>query len=188
MKVLLKEDKHNMMENLLRKRKEKEFEKIIIKYTSYVATIVYNINSNLSAQDIEDITSNVFIAVWQKSIDYKKSNFKSYLAGMTRNITLNYLRCMKVTLNIDDEIILSNSNIDEDFERKELSNIVTKIVNSLSEPDKTIFIRYYWFNHDTRKISNDLHLNRNTIMSKLSRSREKLKKEILERGYSYEKI
>ncbi|MGN1411091.1 MAG: RNA polymerase sigma factor [Oscillospiraceae bacterium] len=178
-----------MFGHFFKKHKEKEFEKIIIKYTPYVSTIVYNIGGrNLSSQDIEDITSNVFIAVWQKNVNLKVSNFKSYLAGMTRNITLNYLRTIKNVYNLDDEVIISTNNLVEDFEKKELSKIIDELVNDMKEPDRSIFIKYYWFGNDTKKIAEDLQLNRSTVMSKLSRNREKLKKELIERGYNYEKI
>lgn len=179
-----------MFKSFIILNKEKEFSKFIDKYTPYVSTIVYNISrENLTHEDIEEVVANVFIAVWQQNVNLKKDNIKSYLAGITRNTTLNYLRKVKNFSPLDDnEHITSSSDIVEDIEKKELSKLISQLVGELPEPDKSIFLKYYWFCLDTKKIAEDLNLNRSTVMSKLSRTREKLKKKLMERGYDYEKV
>ena len=58
-----------------------------------------------------------------------------------------------------------------------------EVVNSIDEPDKEILIRYYFYYQKTRKISEVMKLNVETVKTKLKRTREKIKKALIERGF-----
>lgn len=178
-----------MWKTFLKRKREAEFSKFVEEYTPYISTVVYNVcRQSLTREDIEEVVASVFIAVWQQNVDTKKSNIKGYLAGIARNTTLNRLRKVKSLSPMDDDYIASNSDVAESLERKELSLLLNRLVEALPEPDRTILIRYYWFYNDTGQIAKDLHLNRSTVLSKLSRARAKLKKVLTERGYGYEEV
>lgn len=65
----------------------------------------------------------------------------------------------------------------------ELKAVCREAVDSLGQPDSEIFMRRYFLYQKTGDIAQALGLNTNTVRSKLSRGREKLKEHLEERGY-----
>ena len=63
-------------------------------YAKYIYSIVYGILG--SRENAEDVTSEFFIKLWEKSEQYKLGNgHKGYLATMARNMAIDYLRKYK---------------------------------------------------------------------------------------------
>lgn len=63
-------------------------------YAKYIYSIVYGILG--SRENAEDVTSEFFIKLWEKSEQYKPGNgHKGYLATMARNMAIDYLRKYK---------------------------------------------------------------------------------------------
>lgn len=61
------------------------------------------------------------------------------------------------------------------------------LIQELGEPDREIFMRYYYYEEKISKISKNMGINISTIKTKLARGRKRLK-EVLElrRGYGNE--
>jgi len=59
-------------------------------------------------------------------------------------------------------------------------------VDSFGEPDREIFILFYYFGEMVKAISNRLHMNTATTKPKLHRLRSRLKVILQERGYDCE--
>ena len=60
-------------------------------YTPYLSTVLYNMVGNrLSKEDIEEIISDVFVALWKNAerIDLQKGTIRSYIAAVARNFAL----------------------------------------------------------------------------------------------------
>ena len=86
------------------KNNELDLERIINEYSSYIAIIINNMAStNLSNEDKEEIISEVFFILWKNKhkLDINKS-LSSYIAGITRNLVKEYLRKIKINLDISD--------------------------------------------------------------------------------------
>ena len=68
---------------------ELEVENLINDYYNYIYLVVKNMASiAITAEDIEEILSDTFLAVWKnhKKLD-KLTNIKAYLIGTAKNIT-----------------------------------------------------------------------------------------------------
>ena len=83
-----KEIKHYIKNN------ELDLEKIINEYSSYTATIIYNMSRNsLKDEDKEEIVSEVFFILWKNKDKLNINKYlSSYIAGITRNVVKEYLR------------------------------------------------------------------------------------------------
>ena len=68
----------------------------------------------------------------------------------------------------------------------ELREIAHEAVDSLGEPDREIFQRYYFLYQKTADISKMLGLKDATVRAKLARGRKHLKDYLTERGFSCE--
>ena len=79
-------------------------EKVINEYSGYIYIIVKNLaKETISKEDIEEIISDVFIAVWNNREKLDKTKpIKSYLAGITKNLIKLKYRKIQFDFNIDD--------------------------------------------------------------------------------------
>lgn len=149
----------------------------IRKYGAYVSTIVANIiEENMSLADVEEVTADVFIALWEQADKIKLSSVKSYLGGIARNKAKNKLREKGYTLPLNDDLILIEEISPEDiYARKETTAIVRKTVDGMKEPEREILLRFYYFYQTIDEISAQMQMNPSTVKTKLRRSRLILK-------------
>lgn len=174
----------------LKKKDLNALDTLIKEYSAYVLTIARNILNSMSAEDIEEVASDVFFRIWEnaESLDEKR-DLSPYLAACTRNCALNKLRESRDEIHSDllmSEISIS-SNIEKDFELTEQVEIITDCLDTLSEQDKEIFIRFYYYGEKLTDICKLMDLSISSGKSKLFRTRKKIREYLTERGYCNEK-
>lgn len=101
--------------------------------------------------------------------------FKSWLIKILINeCNKIYLKYKNNYIEISDEQNLCNKDISN-------SNIeFLDLVNKLNSDEKEIFILHYKEGYSTKEISKILNINQNTIRSKISRGKEKIKNSLKE--------
>jgi RNA polymerase sigma-70 factor (ECF subfamily) len=172
----------------IKNKNVKCYEALIDKYIRYVTVVVSSVGKDtLTAEDIEEISSDVFIKIWTDGhkIDLKSDTFKPYLAKVARNMTINKLRKLNKgkVLPIDEDIILIDHGTPADnIITLENAEIISTSIKEMEEPDREIFIRRYFFLEKVIDIAGKLGINENTVATKLSRCRKALKKSLIERG------
>ena len=77
-----------------------------------------------------------------------------------------------------------SSEIDAYLRRKEIVEIFNDFLQGLSERDRDIFIRRYWYMDSIKKIANRHRCGESKIKSVLARSRKKLYALLKEAGYA----
>lgn len=163
------------------KNNELDLERIINEYSSYIAIIINNMAStNLSNEDKEEIISEVFFILWKNKhkLDINKS-LSSYIAGITRNLIKEYLRKIKVDVDISDyENSLYSYDKIEFFntEIQEIRNIEKKLEN-MKEIDKTIFLDFYYSSKSIKDIAKEQKISEFSVKQRLYRIRNKIRKE-----------
>ena len=163
------------------KNNELDLEKIINEYSSYIATIINNMASALSNEDKEEIISEVFFILWKNKhkLDINK-NLSSYIAGITRNLVKEYLRKIKIDVDISDyeNSLYSYDKINFlDTEIQEIRNIEKKLEN-MKEIDKTIFLDFYYSSKSIKDIAKEQKMSEFSVKQRLYRIRNKIKKEV----------
>lgn len=161
------------------------------RYGSYVAAIVCNLSHEaLRVEDVEEIAADVFLAVWNSGAKLRENcTLRPYLAQIARNTTLSRLRQNKPALIPLEEDVLMLSGTggpDELTVKREKAEIINEVVGQFSEPDREIFIRFYFFGQPVRAIARKLAVNPSTVKTKLHRCRKKIKLMLEGRGYGCE--
>lgn len=178
--------KSNLIKNYIQDN-ELNIEKVMITYTPYIYTIIKNKNSSLSNEDIEEIISDVFLAVWknQSKLDRNKE-LSTYLVGVTKNLYNKKIRNKKCVIDIENykNNLFDMENIEVKIENKEKENLILILINNMKQEDKDIFILYYYNSRAIKDIANILNITENKVKSRLFRIRKKIKKELEKRGYS----
>lgn len=161
---------------------------IIEKYNQYVVSIISSILYGFTGQiDMQAVTNDVFFSLWKNadSIDTSRNtSLKSYIAAMARNAAINEKKKkLHYELPLEDHII---GNYSEKYDQIELRDLIMRSLKELKKNEQYILLKYYFQCKTVPEISNELGIPQSTIKSNLRRSRVKLKKILIERGYFYE--
>lgn len=171
---------HNYIEN-----NELDMEKVLKQYTPYVYKIICNKNQFLSIEDIEEIASDVFLAIWknQQILDLNRS-MSAYLSGITKNLYNKKMRNLQNNLHIDDfeNSLFSEENLDIVLESSEKENAILMFINNIKQEDKDIFTLYYYNSKSIKEISHILNISQGKVKSRLFRIRNKIKYFLIQRG------
>lgn len=161
---------------------------IINIYSTYVRTIAANITiPPLQQEDVEEVASDAFLAIWNHAEEIEEGKLKAYLAVVTRNLAKNKLRYLHLSVPLEEEyMILTVPDLEEELLKKDIRRLTRQAVENLPEPDRSIFMRYYFLYQKTEDIAATLELSPAAVRQRLSRGREKLKKHLEERGYCCE--
>ena len=149
----------------------------IRQYTPYVGAVVYRvIGSSMSPADVEEVTADVFVALWSHAGDIRAQQVKGWLGTVARNTAKNKLREMGQELPLDDDVLLIDAATPEaESEKREQLLTVRRAVLAMEEPDREIFLRHYYYYQTVERIAEEMALNSSTVKSRLHRGREKLR-------------
>ena len=149
----------------------------IHQYGAYVSTIIYNIiGQRMSNADVEEASSDVFLALWNNAGKLHPKAVRSWLATVARNTARSRLRRAQDTLPLDEMALITDDRAPEAaLERQDTTACVRMALLSLSPVDREVFLRFYFYCQKTAAIAADMALNESTVRTKLNRGRAKLR-------------
>ncbi len=138
--------------------------------------------------DIEDCFSEISLKIVDKlhSFDPEKGSLKAYLTVLSRNTALNLLRRSK---NSGSDTALSDSTPDlspspeESLLRRELYEAVRRSISLLSERDRSLFYRKYYYMQSTAQIARETGLSERAVEGRLYRLKKRLRSKLGGEGY-----
>lgn len=155
------------------------FNILVNKYELNVLRFVYNTLRDREAS--EDITQEVFIAVYNKLYTFNKNyKFSNWLFQIARNRCIDYIRKYKrvYEANVEDmvEIVSNEISPQESAEYKEVKELVKKFINTLNDIDKQIIILRYSNEHLTfSDIGDILNMTESSVKRRYYKARDKFK-------------
>lgn len=171
----------------LQNKNQKALEKLIDKYSAYAGTIIRNISRNiLTEEDVEEITADVFISIWNNTDKLISGKLQPYIASIARNKAKSRLRQYHETVSLEDTIPISKDSLEEKIDNNILKEVLAELLESLSEKDYEIMVRYYYYYQTISEIADVLDMSDSAIKVRLHRGRKKLQQLFIERGYSYD--
>lgn len=171
---------------MLKSGKVKGLEALIEKYAAYVSTVIRRIVlPALSESDIEELSADVFTAVWRNPNSVTADNIKSYLAAAARNKALSRLRTLKEWQPPDDEF-LSVADVESEADKRLLSEALASALEELENSDREILVETYYYCRPLKETAAKLEITENAAKTRLFRARSRLKKILTERGIVYE--
>lgn len=149
----------------------------IRRYTAYVSAIVWRtLGQSMTAQDAEEVISDVFLTLWRRCDRVQPDKLRPWLAAVAHNAALSKLRRIQNTIPLEeDQIELAGSGPEAMVEDAERSRLVTQAVDSLGEPDRTIFLRHYYYRQSTSIIADGLDMKPDAVRQRLKRGRDRLR-------------
>lgn len=172
----------------LKQHQPEALKELMQEYSPYVGTIVRNIIGRyLSESDVEELTADVFVAVWSHTEQLKPGKLQSYLAAIARNRAKNRIRSYHETIDLEDLAELcAPENVEETIDKKLLAEILQDVLDTLSAKDREILVRYYYCYEGVKQVAYAMDMTESAVKMRMSRARKKLQQELVERGYAYE--
>lgn len=100
-----------------------DIDRMLDDFYNYVYIIVKNgVNVHITDEDIEEIISDVFVAIWKNSKSLlKTTKIKPYLIGIAKNVIKNKYRNTELNFSISDyeENLVDICNIEKIAEENE---------------------------------------------------------------------
>lgn len=133
-------------------------------------------------EDIEECVSDAFIAGWHRIEEYDsgRGTLKTWLLILAKYKALDYRR--KRTIRPDMQVLEEDSpdraNTEHAVLMKEEQEELIRLIDSLDEPDRTIFYKRYFYYESLDTIAESLGLTRKAVESRLGRTRKRLKQRL----------
>jgi RNA polymerase sigma-70 factor (ECF subfamily) len=173
----------------LRRGRESALEWLIDRYAGYVNTIVYNIiGSYFPPPDVEEVSSDVFLALWNNADKAQPATLKAYIGAIARNKAKKKLRDIGRDLPLDDDTLqMADGGTPESaFFKRERTEAVNRAIQAMEQSDREIFLRHYYYGQPVKTVAEEMRMNESTVKTRLKRGRGKLKIVLSEGGYLYE--
>lgn len=161
------------------------------KYGVYCFAIANNILHN--KEDSEECVNDTWLNAWNAIPPQKPRKLQIFLARITRNLSFNRFNARtaekrgggEIILVLDElaECIASESDVESAYVAKELGQSIKLFIRALPERDGNVFVRRYFFTESTAVIAKRYGLTENNVMVILSRTRKKLKTQLMNEGY-----
>lgn len=164
----------------LKKGSQQALAWLMDRYAPYVATVIWHaVGGDISASDIEETASDVFLILWNSAEEVRPGALKAWLAGVARNQARRKIRGLGRELPFDDDRVLVDPQTPETaLLEKERDRLVRETVFSLPQPDREIFLRHYYYGQTVSSVAQAMALPEGTVKTKLARGREKLRRRL----------
>lgn len=170
-------------------RSEHAIDELSKKYGAVSMHTACNIVGN--REDAEECVNDAYLGVWNAVPPKRPNPLLAFLLRVVRNISINrytynnrqkrsdpYAECV-------DELsycLTSGETVEAHMDAKELTRQIEAFLDSLSQTNRMLFVRRYWYVDSYASLSAATGLRENTIRTRLTRMRTDLKKYLQERG------
>jgi RNA polymerase sigma-70 factor (ECF subfamily) len=140
----------------------------------------------MSREDVEEVTSDVFVTLWQNSEKPDDAKLKAWLGAVSRNAAKNKLREANKRLPLEEEYFDTgdSKDIEHRLTDKEEAKIIRYAIQTMTPPDDKIFLLHYYSLQTVSQISASLGLSVSAVKMRLARGREKLRATLEKGGIS----
>lgn len=108
----------------------------------------------------EDITSAVFLKIYQKLDDYdeSKASISTWIYTITNNAVIDYFRTRKVTEEIPEEIV-NEDNVEAEIINEDMFNLLAQALKELPEKQRDLIILRYYDGMTLKDISSKMGIS-----------------------------
>lgn len=129
----------------------------------------------------EDIVQNIFLKFYENMDLIKNKNSISYwLFKTARNDIYSFFRSKKVksdqfnVLDVDEVNKASSENLEIEYEKRELKNIVLNELDNLPDEQKEIYLLKEYGGLSYKEVAGIMEIDENLVKSRLYKTRQKL--------------
>lgn len=172
-------------------RDEQAIRESMAAYGAYCQTVAAGILSDPA--DIEEAVADTWLAAWDSIPPQHPKYLRLFLGRITRNLAIGMWRKNnarsrgggQVALALEElgECVCPEDSPEAVLNARELERTVTAFLKTQSTVRRQVFLRRYFYLEDIPTISHRYGLKESNVRMILSRTRQKLKKYLMQEGY-----
>ena len=135
-------------------------------------------------EDVEELTADVFLALWAHAGELEpEQGLRPWLGTVARNKATDWLRAHQEPPTLPQEAAGgTDEGPEEEAERREWACRLWDAVDAMAEPDRTLFLRYYYYGDKLKEVARALNLTQAAAKQRLLRGRKALKATLSQGG------
>ncbi len=166
-------------------RNEQAITETAAQYGRLCHTVAENILHD--RQDSEECVSDTYLRAWNTIPPERPARLSAYLCRITRNAALDRYRARHRRMR-DSDMTLSLCELEDcipmrDEDADELPGLLNQFLEGLNPEERQIFCGRYWHSCPVKTLARLHGLTPKAVTMRLSRTREKLRSFLEERGY-----
>lgn len=159
------------------------------KYGSVCRRIAHNILT--IREDAEECVNDTWYAAWTRMPPDRPQSLGAFLGRITRNLSISRWRAthaqkryagMVVLLSELEDCIPDTTDVEQEIERKELTELLNIWLDSLPAEDRVLFVRRYWYGDAVSVLADCQSCTPNQMAQRMMRLRKKLKAYLEQEG------
>lgn len=151
---------------------------LIRRYTPYVSACAYRVLGSLPREELEEAVADAFVALWRHAGDLDPEKpLRPWLGTVAANKAKNRLRAYSPASELPEDAP-APVDLQRQTEERETQETLWQAVEALAEPERTLFLRYYYEGEKLKTIAADLGMNLSTAKTKLRRGRLLLREQL----------
>ncbi len=162
--------------DLLRSHDEHGIEELMSHYGPLMRYIIKPILGE--RHEIEDCLSETAMRIWENihTYDENKGSLAAWVTAIARNTALNMLRQKNrhQTDEIEENAESTEPTPEEAVLREERRRELSRALDMLSQAERNLFYRKYYYLQSTEKIAAEMGMTRRSVEGKLYRIKKKL--------------
>lgn len=157
------------------------------KYGRLLHSIAWNILSN--HEDCEECVSDAYCRAWSSIPPQKPRSLAAYMGRIVRNLSINRwhenhaqkrYNGAEILLSELSDCIPSIERLEKELEVNEITRVISDWLCTLTQDDRVLFLRRYWYCDSLKKLANLCGTTPNKLAGRLYRLRLGLK-DVLEK-------
>lgn len=164
----------------IKARNEAAINEVITKYSKLLWSVAGAVLHHIgSTQDIEECVADTFIYLWAhpEKYDPQRGKLKTWLSIVARTQAINRYReiAKQNTVSLEGTDLIDQLCIADPLFNAETHHALLAAVNALSEPDREILIRRYYYEQKPKEIALALDLSVKQVDNRLYQAKRKLR-------------
>lgn len=175
---------------LLHRREEQALRETEQQYGALCRSAALDILGN--AQDADECLNDALLTVWNSIPPAEPENYPAFLLKIVRNAALDRLRSRQrgkrgggqqdAPLEELADMLAGSENVEQQVERREMLEAVTRFLETLPKKQRDLFLRRYWRFSSAADLARDFDMTENHVQVMLSRIRSRLRKALRKEG------
>lgn len=170
-------------------RSEQAIKELDLKYGKVCHTVSYNILHN--GQDAEECVNDTYLGAWNTIPPERPNPLLTFLCKIVRNLSivrhhentaLKRNSTYDIALEELEGCLASTVTVEAEIELNELTRIIDSFLESLSQENRVIFMRRYWFSDTYEQIAERVGITENNVSVRLTRIRKQMKDYLIKKG------
>ena len=160
------------------------------KYGGLCYSIAINILS--SPQDSEECVNDTYNKAWQSIPPQAAHSLAAYLGRIVRNLSINRwnknhaqkrgLGGRKYCYRSFPSALLHGRDVEGEIQSREITKVLNNWLRSLSQGDRVLFLRRYWFCETLNALAREWGTTPNKLAGRMYRPRQSLRIELEKEG------